>query len=53
MALNYGLAGSHNYVFIIFRDRRKSRLVQATCYLKRPVPLHPTMKVIHYGEETQ
>jgi len=34
------------------RSRRKYRLIPATCYLKRPVPFHSIVKVIHYDEET-
>lgn len=51
--LNYGLAGSHDCVFDILRSRRESRPIPVACYMRRPVPLHPTVKVIHYDEETQ
>ena len=53
MVLNYGLAGGHNCVFDIFRSRRESRPILAACYLRRFVSFHPTVKVIHYDEETQ
>lgn len=39
--------------FDFIRSRRKYRLIPATCYLKRPVPFHSIVKVIHYDEETQ